>query len=307
MSSLNACGDEASEEDDAFRFVVITDTHLRLPGNPDDGHYQNQVNIDNLKGVVARINQDYPDAVCVVVTGDLVGCLFSDDPSDYLVGKDNSAETFKAVMDDLAMPYYVTLGNHDYQKGYDPIREEGIMTDDIGRIEAVWNKVLGIDPYYADVIHGVRFLFLNSNRGSARFAVCETNEVEAFCTGSFDDAQMDWLEVQLQQPEPCLLFFHHPVVTDDLMRIWCVLPSFQVEPGDRFYEIAKRHADRIQAIFVGHGHLWTKDRLYERIQVFETSATGDQNGDATSLHVVRVSPSQGLLEVEKGDPNGRYM
>jgi hypothetical protein len=308
LPSLVACGDDAEEaEDDSFTFIVISDTHVRLPGNPDEVDHKNQENLDHLEGVVATLNRDYPDAVCVVITGDLVGCLFSDDPADYLTGQTNPAEVFKHHMDQLAMPYYPVLGNHDYQKGYDPVLEEGIMTEDISRIEAVWNKVLGMDPYYADVVNGVRFLFLNSNRGPARTAVCETNEFEAFCTGSFDEEQLAWLEAQLTQPERCILFFHHPPFTDDPTSLWSLLPSFLVEKTDRFYEIVSTHRHRIDGMFVGHGHLWVKDTLFERIRVFETSATGDHNGDALSFHVVRASPTRGLLDVQMGNPNGRYM
>lgn len=310
LPSLTACGsssDDPDGPDDSFRFVVISDTHYRMPGNADDGHYDNQENIDNLRGIVERINNEYPDAVCVVVTGDLVGCLFSDNPDDYLVGNENPAEGFKAVMDTLLMPYYPVLGNHDYQKSYDPDIDEGIMTDDITKIEAVWSKVLGIDPYYSDVVGGVRFICLNSNRGPARTQVCDTCDVEAFCTGSFDDEQMDWLETQLAQPERCILFMHHPPMTDDPARLWAMLPTFYVQQGDRFYSIVEAHRDRIEAIFVGHGHLWTKDTLYDTIQVFETSSTGDTNGDTQSFHLVEVSPTRGLVEVVKGNPDGRYM
>lgn len=305
---LNGCGDEeGADQDDSFTFVVISDTHVRLPGNPDEVTYKSQANLDNLEGVVSTLNRDYPEAVCVVVTGDLVGCLFSDDPTDYLTGQANPAEVFKHHMDQLSMPYYPVLGNHDYQKGYDPVLEEGIMTDDLSRIEAVWNKVLGMDPYYADVVNGVRFVFLNSNRGPARHAVCETNETEAFCTGSFDDEQLAWLEEQLAQPERCILFSHHPPFTDDPTALWSLLPSFLVEKTDRFYEIVKTHRQRIDGMFVGHGHLWVKDTLFGNILVFETSATGDHNGDALSFHVVRASPTRGLLDVQMGNPNGRYM
>jgi hypothetical protein len=153
----------------------------------------------------------------------------------------------------------------------------------------------------------VRFVFLNSSRGQARTAVCEGNEHEAFCTGSFDSAQMDWFEEQLALPEPCVLFFHHPPFTDDPGRLWSMLSSFLVEKSDRFYAIAESHKDSILAIFVGHGHLWVKDTLFGTVEVFETSATGDHNGDASSFHAVVVSPTSGLIDVLKGDPNGRYM
>lgn len=311
LGATTACGSSDDEEtnggDDSFSFVVISDTHVRLPGNPDDVTYDNQANLDHLAGVVERINNELADATCVVITGDLVGCLYSDDAADYLVGNDNPAERFKSIVDNLALPYYPVLGNHDYQKGYDEANEEGIMTEDITRIEAVWKKVLGIDPYYTDVVSGVRFVFLNSNRGPARFDVCEGNDNEAFCTGSFDDDQLTWLENQLAQPERAILFLHHPPFTDNPARLWSMLPSFLVQQSDRFYEIVQAHSDKIAAIFCGHGHLWCKDTLFEKIEVFETSSTGDHNGDDMSYHLVRVSPSRGLIEVIKGDPDGRYM
>jgi hypothetical protein len=179
------------------------------------------------------------------------------------------------------------------------------MTDDITRIEAVWKKVLGIDPYYSVVAHGWRMIFLNSNRGASRSAVCEGNQNEAFCTGSFDDEQLAWFEGELAGPEPCIVFVHHPIHTDVAGKLWSLLPSFLVEEGDKVYAILDAHKDKIRAIFSGHGHLWVKDTRGGTIPVFETSALGDHNGSPSNYHVVNVA-SDGTVDVVMGNEAGRY-
>jgi hypothetical protein len=289
-----------------FTFVVISDTHTRLPGNPDDGLYDNQKNIDNLTGMVAIINEKHSAAAFVAVTGDMVGALFSEDPADYLAGEENPAEKFLEVMGGLAMPFHAALGNHDYQKSYDPAIDEGITTTDLGAIESVWKKLLGVDPYYSVVHEGIRLIFLNSNRGEARAAICAGEDVEAFCTGSFDDAQMDWLEGELAAPEPAILFFHHPPKTDSAGVMFAAPAGFLVADGDRFYDISKTHAAKVLAIFVGHGHMWEKDRLHKKIPVFETGAGGDTGGNAENVHVVTVDPAAGSIDVVIGREGVKY-
>lgn len=278
------------EEPQPFSFVVITDTHVRLPGNPDDTKYANAENLEKLTRAVEKINGEAPDAAFVAVTGDLVGCLFSEDPDDYLQGEENPAEKFKEIMDNLLMPYYVALGNHDYE--IDFVFGEGINAKDPSGPEAVWKKVLGVDPYYSFVYNQTRFVFLNSARGPARQKTCIGSLRESYCTGSFDEEQIVWLESQLSNPEPSYLFFHHPPITDHpFQAIWSVAgPSFQVEKNDEFYDVAKDFKQEISAIFVGHGHLWEYDTLYNAIDVYETGSIGDTLSNSNNIRLVDVDP-----------------
>ncbi len=302
---LTSCSISAPNR--SFSFLIISDTHVRLPGNSDDDDYNNQLNIDNLESAVTRIDLQYPHADFVLVTGDLVGCLFSDNADDYLEGQENPAEEFKSIMDGLNIPYHVALGNHDYQKGYNTFDHEGIMTDNILKIEAVWKKVLGIDPYYSFVHEGVRFIVLNSNRGTARSEVCLFCKNEAFCTGSFDDLQIEWLEKEMKKTEPVLLFFHHPLFTDNKDYAWAgFLPSFLVEEGDAFYLIAQTYKDKIKGIFVGHGHSWVSDTLYQTIPVYETGPIGDKAGSGENIHVITVDPADNLYQVSIGNDSASY-
>lgn len=306
LVGLFLAGCESEEGSSGFKFIVISDIHVRIPGNLDDTRYDNQSTIDNLTQLVARINSEHSDAAFVVATGDLVGCLFSENPAHYGVGIQNPAEKFKEIMDGLSMPYRPLLGNHDYETSFD-IVAQGISTDNNAAVEAIWQQVLGIAPYYSFVNDGVRFILLNSYRGAASDDDCPLSSTETGCEGSFDAAQLSWLEGQLQKSEPCVLFMHHPVISDDPWVMWSIgFNTFQVNSNDRFYDIARTYANKIEAIFVGHGHMWAKDTLHGTIPVYETASVGDSGGDKDNFHIVQVDPEQDDYTVTIGNPSGSY-
>ncbi|MCX7591313.1 MAG: metallophosphoesterase [Kiritimatiellae bacterium] len=290
---------------ESFRFLVLSDLHVRLPGGPDNVDYDSTGNLNNLAHMVNRINTEFADAAFVVVTGDLVGTLYSDVPHEYLGGIPNPAETLAVFLGTLRIPIHLVLGNHDYLRGYDAVRSEGIPSRSCERIEAVWRKVLGIEPYHSFVYHGVRFVLLNSVRGPARDSVCEFSHRETGCTGSFDARQLEWLEAELSQSEPCVLFLHHPVVSDNNEAVrWSLAgASFQLEPQDGFYRLVRIHRQKILAVFVGHGHMWAKDTLYDTIPVYETGPLGDRGAHRDNVHIVTVFPGENAVMVEIGNPN----
>jgi Icc-related predicted phosphoesterase len=303
---LVACGvDNSSSADDdqtgPFQFIVLSDTHVRLPGMPDDEVYDNQGNLDNLQEAIELINSNYEDADFIAVTGDLVGNLFSEDPNDYLTGADNPAETFSGMMDTLIPPFCVALGNHDYLKGFDSRLRQGIGTTDIEAIEAVWRKVLGVEPYHAFTHKGIKMIFLNSNRGPLRNEICEGSQIETFCTGSFDDEQLLWLEDRLNEEIPAILFLHHPPHTDNPNIGWTFFHSHRIDPEDPFYDLTWMYRHTILAIFVGHGHRWKQDTLHGSISVYETGAIGDYWSSADHIHVVEVDPGTGDVSAIRFD------
>jgi 3',5'-cyclic AMP phosphodiesterase CpdA len=297
-----ACGGGGGEDPikpsaDSFKIIVLSDVHVRLPGNPDDTQYDNAGNLARFTEAINRIKNSHADADLVVVTGDLTGCLFSDNPDDYGVGQDNPAERFKSMIETLGKPYYVILGNHDYLKGFDTTRKEGIPSEEPTAMEAVWKKVLGIDPYYAFVHKGVRFIMLNSTRGPSYNNLCPTAKIESGCKGSFDNEQMDWLQGELAHSEPCLIFLHHPVVTDHIDTKYRSAggAAMQLRSDDRFYTIARSNKNKIKGIFVGHGHRMVKDTLETVIPVHETASIGDNNGSSSNIRVVWMDPYTGVM------------
>jgi 3',5'-cyclic AMP phosphodiesterase CpdA len=295
-SSSDAPPDDINAD---FRFLVISDTHVRLPGNPDSIDYNVQENLDNLAYIINRINNEFSTADFVAVTGDLVGCLFSENPDDYGIGMDTTADRFKSMTDSLSVPLYSTLGNHDYQKSYDPVLHEGVTSDNRDAIEAVWEKVLGTEPYYSIVNKGVRMIFANSNRGDAYNDLCSSCTVEAGCTGSFDSEQIAWLRAELANPEPAIIFIHHPPETDNQMIIYFALPSFLIENSDEFYDVIDDNQDNILAVFVGHGHVWAYDTL-GRVKIYETGAIGDGNSSGNNVNIVEVNVANRKIRVTNG-------
>lgn len=295
------CGSSTDKNSDTtpFRFIVLSDIHVRIPGNPDDEFYDNRMNLENIGQAVNIINSEYGSADFVAVIGDLVGCLFSEDLDEYLNGVSNPSEIFMEIMDGLVKPYYVALGNHDYQIGFDVTLGEGISTDNIGGIEAVWYKVLGIAPYYSFVHKGIHFIFLNSNRGPLRNQVCPGSLIERFCTGTFDEEQLSWLEKCLEKKEPAILFCHHPPITDSNKKLWALYSAYRIDPEDFFYDIVKQHTDTILAIFVGHGHFWQSDTLFGTIKVHETAALGDMLGKGDNISIVDIDPAARQVRVHR--------
>ncbi len=290
-------------KNEPFEIVVLSDIHTRVPGNPDDGVYDSLKNLANLMLAVDLINENHGDADFVVVTGDLVGCLFSEDPLDYIGGTDTPPELFKFQMDHLTLPYYVALGNHDYQIGFDPVLGEHLPSLNPDAVEAVWKTVLDTEPYHAFVHKGVQMIFLNSNRGSTQWEVCAGLTTETLCMGSFDREQMDWLEIRLNRPEPSIIFCHHPpfrnLGEDVFFLISYLNRTMTIDNEDRFYETLSSHKDKILAMFVGHWHLRQTYTLLDSIPVYHTGAIGDLLGAGDNISVVRIDPHLETVEVRR--------
>ncbi len=293
-----AVSQELNPSKDSFKFIILSDIHVRLPGNPDYTYYSG--NLSNFSNALSTIQTNHSDAVFVITTGDNVGCLFSHDPADYGVGGDNPAERFKSMMDSLGKPYYVALGNHDYEDGFNTSpRPEGITSSDPAAMEAIWKKVLGIDPYYSFVYQGVRFIVLNSVHGPEYNTACPASTTEKSCKGSFYDAQISWLDDELQKTDVsyCLIFLHHPVITDNnSTTTWSAAgESFQVRSGDPLYAVLQTYKNKIKGIFVGHGHLKVNDTLNGTIPVYETAPIGDLNGSSGNIRIVWMDPYTGTM------------
>jgi 3',5'-cyclic AMP phosphodiesterase CpdA len=294
----------SSADRSAFEFIVVSDIHVRLPGNPDDGYYDNQTNLANAMLAVDLINEQYGDADFVAVSGDLVGCLFSENIHDYQTHGSNPAVQFRTLFDHLRLPYYVALGNHDYHTGFDPVILEHIPAADPQAVEQIWKTVLGVDAFYSFIHKGVHMIFLNSNRGATRLQPCRGLETETLCMGSFDTAQLDWLEACLDRPEPAVIFSHHPPAEREETSgqpFWISTLSeiMVIDPADPFYEIIERRKDRVLAIFSGHWHLWREYTLFDTIPVYLTGSVGDMLGSGENMAVVRVDPDLWTIDVTR--------
>ncbi len=305
------CKREAGDtgaDDDVFHFAVITDTHLHA----DPEHHNGEVLAETL-----AILEDFEVPVSfVVITGDVLDELPSDDPADYQGGEETALNRLQDILAGTSLPVHIVMGNHDYYLT-DGSLDNG-LTDDPSARELLYQQLLGMPaPFYAFEEQGVRFLALNSMQQDERV------DWSPETCGSFGEDQLAWLEEQLTDGTPCFLFFHHPLALDTMVDTGlAVLWPFEVprDEGnydkyegteydgwtDPIYDLLEQHADTVRAVFVGHGH-WFLEDSWQGIPVMMGDSVGNSvlqtsvgEGDAEQpmrYHLVEVNLTQGTFAI----------
>ncbi len=253
----NILADEAPDTDTtippgAINIVVLSDIHFS--GDAEK--------IEQAQKIIAAINNkegDFPAVDALVITGDVISKIYPDWPDTTECHIDVATTTLAP----LSVPYYLGLGNHDYNLGYQDTNWGGPFTEqEILQAEAVWLEKAGTAPYFAVTIKGWKLIFLNSMRGY-------------YLKRNFDDAQLVWFATELSDGVPAFVFLHHPIETDNF-KVWTgpneTVPKLR-EP--QFYQILSDYRNTVKAILVGHGHLWVSDTLHGTIPVQETASLGE--------------------------------
>ena len=309
---LSGCGskpDETGEDDERFYFAVISDVHLK-DGSVDSGN-------DEVLTQTLEILEHYEVPVeLILVAGDLLDDLPSDDADHYEQSEGTALHQAQEILDACSIPVHIAMGNHDYYLQGSSL--ENNLSDDYPAREALYQQALGMPaPWYAFEHNGIRFIALNSMQPDAR-----AGWVPEAC-GSFGEEQLSWLEEQLADGTPCVLFFHHPLATDVFVDSgYSFIMPFEVpraEGGydkyegtvyegwtDPIYALLEQHADQVMAIFVGHGHAWVADD-WAGIPVLEADSVGnafpgtyievDGEEQPMRYHLIEVNLTQGSFSV----------
>jgi hypothetical protein len=218
-----------------------------------------------LNTLIDKVNTGkIPGIAFVVNTGDVVSSVYR--TYDARNPDENESRLKKAVkvFDRFSIPYYFVMGNHDYKIDSDRDSDAPFKEDEILWMENIWKETTGFDPYFAYKYMGWKFIVLNSMRGR-------------YLQKHFDEKQLDWFESELGEKIPTILFFHHPLESGNF-RLWFGFKSLITpEQEARFFSLLKSHKNMIKGIFVGHGHRWVRDVLYEKISVYETDSFGDES------------------------------
>ncbi len=258
-----------------FYAVIVSDTHVS----------RDESKIERLDKLSNMINSDVlPNVEFVVNTGDVVSRVYGNYRPDTPDSSDNRLRRAVETFNRLQVPWYFTMGNHDYKIGPDRDSDTYFPKEEIEMMESIWKRETGFAPYYSFDHKGWQFIVLNSMRGR-------------YLHRQFDDQQMEWLENKLEVKRPTLLFLHHPIETDNL-TFWAHpkdLITEETEP--QFYQIIKKHKDRIKGIFVGHGHRWVEDKLFDKIKVYETNSFADE--DELMYYVVGFDTLKETISVGK--------
>lgn len=265
----------AQEQNGNFNIVVLSDVHISNDQSKDK----------RLLDLIDKINsEEIPNVKFVVVKGDFVSAIYS-------AGKERIDENSRLakgilIMNNLKVPYYIALGNHDYKIDNDRDSDTYFPESEILEIEKLWKDVSGFDKYFVVEESGWNFIFLNSMRGR-------------YLHRAFDDEQMTWFENILNQEKPSVLFFHHPIETDNLPKIFSKGFKDLITPGNepKFFELVNKYKNNIKGIFFGHVHIWAKDILFKTIPTYLTNSFGDQKG--MPFHLLKIDLKNNQITVDK--------
>ena len=247
-----------------FTFAVISDTHVD-EGLLNPGNY-------NFWACANRLNGQEVPIELIVHTGDLVNIASSEDPA-YYGSHHTEIDTFANLASRFEMPMYFLLGNHDYY-----VRILNRIAEDHLAMEQVWIETLGIEAWSSFDHNGVRFVLLNSMQDyEERLAEGD------WWTGAFGDEQVAWLDGELADGWPTLLFFHHDIE--------------EIPVYDSIYEVIDEHRDRIAGIFAGHNHDFTRGTLYG-IPYFSTAAI---KWSARHVHIVEFDQETTSIRIVNDD------
>ena len=241
---------------DDFNFMVISDEHVSE---------DTTINF-HLTHLINNINKNkYPNLKFLISTGDNVDHVYNHYYSDSLNKSVNYLEKFSNIIKSVNIPYYLVMGNHDFEIDSDRGSNAHFTNPEIKKMEKLFTKITGFKPYYSFVENNWQFIILNSMSGR-------------YHDRFFDDIQIKFLSEKLKNNLPTILFFHYPLKTDHF-RFWC-WPSAMISKGEEpeFYNLLDKNKKLIKAIFVGHGHSWQHDKLDKIIDVYETESFGYSNG-----------------------------
>ena len=210
-----------------LHLALLSDTHV--PGDRRIG-YRGMNPWDNLRVAAAQVAAARPEGV--VICGDAA----------RLQGRAEDYEELRALLEPLAAPVYVALGNHDDRASF--LKD---FPDPPGTHPPVEGKHVTVFEHEA-----LRVVVLDSLLYVDRVA------------GLLGRAQRAWLSGFLPKvaDRPAVLIVHHPPTDED----------GDLLDGDRLLALvdANRH---VKAIFHGHAHVWSVGRR-DRLRVVSLPALG---------------------------------
>ncbi len=222
---------------DSFTFAVLADAHVRPPDErfgPDD-YPSNRLFNDRNRHAIRLVNRFAPEFVLHL--GDMVH------PIPALASYPAAVQAARELYRELAVPLYVTPGNHDLGDKPNAWTPAPTVT---GENNDVFEKDWG--PVWQTFVHaGCRFVLINSpvlNSGLKR-----------------EGGQRDWLESELKAWQKAgkriFLFTHYPLFlnTPDEDEHYDNLG----EPA-RAWLLARLAQFKVEAVFTGHAHSFFYNR-----------------------------------------------
>lgn len=244
------------EDNNQFKFLVLSDIHVS-----DNESHELRLNefVKNFNSDTIISNKiDF-----VAATGDNVSYIYSNRDLNRDSLSNNKLRLYINTMSSLKVPYHICMGNHEYKIDKKRDADGFFPESEILEMEKIWKKETSLEPYYSIKKGNFNLLFLNSNRGR-------------YQNKFFGTIQINWIKKQIAESKNVIMFYHHPMRTDNI-EYWYKKRTGtitkEIEPD--FYNLLSKNKDKVKAIFVGHGHKWMHDNLFNSIKVYETNSFGD--------------------------------
>lgn len=229
-----SCAADGKEPD--FTFIHATDMHVSRKRKGVEG-YQTFVN---------HINSLSPKPEFVLMGGDLAfdGLHTEKDEFEYQI------DHFKKISDQLSMPYYPTLGNHDLL-GWHPDRKVPISDPDLGK-KFIMKKLGMSHSYYSFDAKGWHFVILD-----ALHPITTKNGPEY--EPRLGKEQLDWLRFDLgaNEGKPTVIVchfaaFNHIGQIESLPDIKA-MNNMVLQDNKELRHILERHG--VKLFLQGHTHI----------------------------------------------------
>ncbi|MBI5381708.1 MAG: metallophosphoesterase [Opitutae bacterium] len=242
---------------DQVKFAVISDPHISLPQQKGvtDGFKMGLQTRTLTEATVAELNR-IPDLQFVLVAGDL-----TQDAEPWNV------DEVRRLLDQLNVPYFVTLGNHDLSRVPHEQKDQPVTLSKYTVAGAFLGRSGGMEPgmtYYAhEVAPGLVLVNLDSSRPQVYSPEAKLNDFG----GAIDPAQLRWLEKTLRahQGKTIMVMVHHSLVawspgekTGHNHWNW-----FQLDNAREVQALLKKYG--VKVVFNGHRHISTRAQIVDGI------------------------------------------
>ncbi len=265
-----------ADKQDYFSVLVLSDIHISGDTTKDE----------RLNDLIEAINQNkFPNLDLLITTGDNVSSFQNDRNGDKSL-KNQRGKKFVSIISKVKIPFYITLGNHDYKIDSDRDSDAPFSFNDIDTMEVLWKRISDVKPYYSFQHKGWNFIILNSMRGR-------------YLNRFFDDEQMAWFEKELQKDMPALVFFHHPIKSDhapDIGKPYTLITK-DIEP--EFFRILSENENKIKGMFAGHVHMWFKDVFDGEIPVYVTDSYADN--ESSPYRIIEINTESNTYKTTQNE------
>jgi hypothetical protein len=270
-----------------FRVAILADPHIIGPNyeccseNGDLDNNSIMQTVARLDETVDRLNAVEPAPVMAFVLGDIVHDAHVYESLAEYEGQDSAWSRAGAAFSRLEMPWYLALGNHDYDFSCGDPGDPHEITHQLAE------RYLNTPPYQR-VDHGEWSFFLANTQLGPTFELghplCDGG------SGSLGAEQLAWLAEGLGEGRPSIVMSHHYPL---------VIEKNEDPEGLVDFEYVLSNAPNVKVALSGHSHRWID---FGEAYPFHNILVGGTRYDSDNFWILEFQPDGGdfsILDFDK--------